>query len=74
MTRSIKECEYHDVSAALLFLCGKLGQGRDFKKIEKVIQVCGSEAKKAPIDTRETSVVVKSHLGIQTLERSDFTL
>ncbi|KAI8924504.1 cyclin-like protein [Entophlyctis helioformis] len=55
MRSSVKDCEYHDVASSLLFLSCKLGEGRTFKRIEEVVSVCGSDAKKSPVDVSEGS-------------------
>ena len=55
MRVAIQECEYHDVASSLLFLCCKLGEGKEFQRISQIISVCGSDAKKSPIDIKEDS-------------------
>jgi hypothetical protein len=49
MLNSLKLFEYHEIAAACLFACCKLGSGKDFIKIEQIVIVCGTEAKKSPI-------------------------
>lgn len=46
MRASTAEPVYYEVAAAILFLAGKLGNGSDFCRIEKVIDVCARYAKK----------------------------
>ncbi|KAJ1338898.1 hypothetical protein BSLG_006535 [Batrachochytrium salamandrivorans] len=47
MRASLKDSEYHDVASALLFLCGKLGDGRNYKHIEQIVNVCANDAAKS---------------------------
>ncbi|KAJ8322965.1 hypothetical protein O5D80_008482 [Batrachochytrium dendrobatidis] len=47
MRASLKECEYHDVASSVIFICGKLGDGRNFKHIEQIISVCANDAAKS---------------------------
>ncbi|KAL2918414.1 hypothetical protein HK105_201814 [Polyrhizophydium stewartii] len=57
MRANINECKYHDVGATLLFVCGKLGEGRNFKRIEQVVPICASEALKKEVQMDENSTI-----------------
>ncbi|KAI8897521.1 cyclin-like protein [Globomyces pollinis-pini] len=55
MRCSFQKWEYHEVSAALLFLCSKIGNSGSYLKIETIIGVCARAAKKGHSDLSETS-------------------
>lgn len=57
---SFKKAEYHEVSATLLFIAGKLGSGRNFVGIDQIIHhivrdCCKDPIKRALIDSSEGS-------------------
>lgn len=51
------EYEYHMISATILFMCGKIGDGRDYIRIEKIVQFCASDSLKFPIEQPVTRSV-----------------
>jgi hypothetical protein len=68
MRQSFQKAEYHEVSAAVLFICCKLGNGGSFIKIEKLIYHCALDAKKdGNVDMNENNKVGTSDSGIQIL-------
>jgi hypothetical protein len=58
MRHSLQKAEYHEVSAAIIFIACKLGNGGNFCKIEKVIYYCAVDAKKnESVDMNENNKV-----------------
>jgi hypothetical protein len=59
MRHPLQKAEYHEVSAAIIFIASKLGNGQNFCKIEKVIFNCATDAKKGgDVDMREDNKVL----------------
>lgn len=61
MREALQAIDYRDVAGTILFMAGKLGNGKNFQKIEKVIVGCINECYKkssAVVDTSEGGKVI----------------
>ncbi|TPX65812.1 hypothetical protein SpCBS45565_g04857 [Spizellomyces sp. 'palustris'] len=53
MCSSFQESHYHEVCGALLYLCAKMGEGREARALSDVVLRCALSAKKAPVNEKD---------------------
>ncbi|KNC96280.1 uncharacterized protein SPPG_08432 [Spizellomyces punctatus DAOM BR117] len=53
MCSSFQDSHYHEVCGALLYLCAKMGEGREARALSDVVLRCALSAKKAPVNEKD---------------------